>query len=569
MPKFSVVLIAKNEEKTLPKLLASLEDFKLAGGETCLLDTGSTDKTAQIAMDWGCKVSEVGPAYLHTIDEELASRINADFVMEGELAVVQEGDTYFDFASARNAATALASNDWVCTVDADEAVTNFDFNKIDEIIQDPNLAHLEYEFVFAHDQFGAPAIQFRQSKFFNRKKIKWTGLVHEIIAPIDGGGTIVYLTPDIFLLEHWQNPDTSRHSYLKGLAVDCFLHPTNDRNSHYFAREMFWTGRPKSAIQEFQRHLKMGGWLGERSESLIFMGDAYGQLNDFENQVLSYSLAFYLDSSRREPLMKLARFYLFNKNWQAALAYVKGAMEIPWSSFYANNKAHYEQEPYEILYKAYGWLGRIPEAQQAITKALEFQPNNAEFLNDRKFYFGEEKDRYIDKGIEGWMTPLDLQWLYQTAKKAETFVEVGSWAGRSSDAILSGSKGKVWCVDTWQGAKDLQDLTNSMAKQRDMLEVFKKNVGHYSNLNIVHKPSVEGAKDFEDGSVDCCFVDAGHTKDEVAQDIKAWLPKVKKGGILCGHDYLPNTWMGVVEAVDEAFGKPDEIIDWIWVHYVK
>ncbi len=162
------------------------------------------------------------------------------------------------------------------------------------------------------------------------------------------------------------------------------------------------------------------------------------------------------------------------------------------------------------------------------------------------------------------MTPTDLKWLHKTAKTTSTFIEVGSWAGRSSDAILSGSKGKVWCVDTWKGAKDVQDLTNSMAKQRDMLEVFKSNVGQYENLNIVVKPSVEAAKDFEDNSIDVIFIDAGHTYEEVLNDIDAWLPKVKADGILCGHDYLPKTWMGVVKAVDERFGKPDEVVDWIW-----
>ncbi len=108
-----------------------------------------------------------------------------------------------------------------------------------------------------------------------------------------------------------------------------------------------------------------------------------------------------------------------------------------------------------------------------------------------------------------------------------------------------------------------------MAKQRDMLGVFKKNVGHFPNLNIVQKPSIEAAKDFEDKSIDVCFIDAGHTYEEVLQDIDAWLPKVKSGGILCGHDYLPKTWMGVVQAVDERFGKPDQVVDWIWVHNVK
>lgn len=48
------------------------------------------------------------------------------------------------------------------------------------------------------------------------------------------------LGEEIFKLEHWQNPETNRGGYLKGLAVDCFQHQEKDRNSHYFSREMFW-----------------------------------------------------------------------------------------------------------------------------------------------------------------------------------------------------------------------------------------------------------------------------------------------------------------------------------------
>lgn len=555
--KFSFCLIAKNEIRTLHKLMASLRPFLDAGGEVCLLDTGSTDATAETAKRLGCKVEEAGDHYLHTVSEDEARQINERFVVEGENPIVKAGDKYFDFASARNHAATMSANDMVSFVDADEALTTLDFEKINQLIGS-GTQQFEYNFVFAHDHYGKPAVEFVQSKFYDRTKVKWVGLVHEVL---QGQANIGFLENDVFRLEHFQERH-DRHSYLIGLAVDCFLHPEKDRNSHYLARELFWTHRTKSAIKEFERHLTMGGWQSERSQSLLFMGDAYGRLNQPEKQAEMYNKAVYLDAQRREPWMKLAEFYLFNKNYQAAVCYVKAAMEIPWSGFYAIDKPYYEHIPYEVLYKGYGWLGRIPEAQQAIMEALKFQPTNPDYLRDLRFYFGDPKDKYNDPNIEGWMTPPDLQWLYEQGKKYDTFVEVGSWAGRSSHAILTGSKGAVWCVDTWKGSKEEFDLTNPMAKERDMLEVFKKNVGHFPNLNIIQKPSVEAAKEFTDKSIDIVFIDAGHSYEEVVEDIDAWLPKAKK--ILCGHDYLPDTWMGVVKAVNEKFGKPDGVADWIW-----
>jgi hypothetical protein len=50
----------------------------------------------------------------------------------------------------------------------------------------------------------------------------------------------------------------------------------------------------------------------------------------------------------------------------------------------------------------------------------------------------------------------------------------------------------------------------------------------------------------EDGSLDFVFIDAEHTTPAVITDITLWLPKVRKGGIMCGHDYnMPQVRAGV------------------------
>lgn len=55
-------------------------------------------------------------------------------------------------------------------------------------------------------------------------------------------------------------------------------------------------------------------------------------------------------------------------------------------------------------------------------------------------------------------------------------------------------------------------------------------------------------------SLDFVFIDADHSYDAVVDDIVKWTPKVKRGGWVGGHDYNLK-WPGVVQAVDEAFGK--------------
>lgn len=63
--------------------------------------------------------------------------------------------------------------------------------------------------------------------------------------------------------------------------------------------------------------------------------------------------------------------------------------------------------------------------------------------------------------------------------------------------------------------------------------------------------SAAAAQYFANQSVDAVFVDADHSYDGVARDITAWLPKIKPGGVLCGHDFHSVHWPGVVRAVQE------------------
>lgn len=180
-PKFSLALIARNEATTLPRLVGSLKEFQERGGEICIVDTGSTDNTAEVARSLGCKVEEVGDRFRLTIDEELAKKINDKFVVEGEAPVVNAGESLFDFGSARNYAASIASNDWIWMPDCDEVFTTLNLDEIEKAISDPEIDCLEYEFVFSHDYLGNPITKFLHSKMYRRDKMEWRGIIHEVL----------------------------------------------------------------------------------------------------------------------------------------------------------------------------------------------------------------------------------------------------------------------------------------------------------------------------------------------------------------------------------------------------
>ena len=158
--------------------------------------------------------------------------------------------------------------------------------------------------------------------------------------------------------------------------------------------------------------------------------------------------------------------------------------------------------------------------------------------------------------IDGWFSPNDCKgylFLIENSSDDASFVEVGSWLGKSTSFLLDNKKENqtVTCVDTWKGSENELETNHKLAKETDIFEIFKENLGD-REYTAIRLPSVEAAEQFEDGSLDVVFIDAEHTYNALKADIAAWAPKVKKGGYLAGHDYHPH-WQGVVDAVNESF----------------
>jgi hypothetical protein len=150
-------------------------------------------------------------------------------------------------------------------------------------------------------------------------------------------------------------------------------------------------------------------------------------------------------------------------------------------------------------------------------------------------------------------------------------VEVGSWAGRTAIA-MAGAGALVWCVDTWEGSVgDPVDDTERMVRQAggpdNVFRVFCRNVGParlFRSVFPCRGPSALWADVFP-YLADLVFIDGDHRYEAVRADIAGWLPKVRPGGVLCGHDC--GVFEGVNRAVGEAFPGGVELHGrTLWVH---
>jgi hypothetical protein len=97
-------------------------------------------------------------------------------------------------------------------------------------------------------------------------------------------------------------------------------------------------------------------------------------------------------------------------------------------------------------------------------------------------------------------------------------------------------------------------------------ELVKKMFENDPLVDIIRKNSVEAAATFDDGSLDIVFIDGDHSTDAVISDIAAWKPKVKKGGLLTGHDH---SFHNVKKAIDIALPRYITGPDAVWVHQVQ
>ena len=175
--------------------------------------------------------------------------------------------------------------------------------------------------------------------------------------------------------------------------------------------------------------------------------------------------------------------------------------------------------------------------------------------------------------IEGWfnMEPQYLELLEATPEKG-IFVELGAYKGKSTSFIVTEMINRdrniqFYTVDTFQGDSGSTDKKEVEAYKQvnvsTMFEEFKQNTKHLEGkFTTMVNYSDEAAEYFLDNSVNSLFIDAGHSYEAVLKDITVWLPKMKNGGIMSGHDY--NSWEGVKKAVNELLGNPDKVENDCW-----
>ncbi|MDW8108269.1 MAG: glycosyltransferase [Candidatus Kryptonium sp.] len=308
MPKISLCMIVKNEEKFLPECLESVKNIV---DEIIIVDTGSTDRTIDIARSYNAKVFS--------------------FKWEN------------DFASARNESIKHATGDWILVLDADERLNQGQEKKIKKYIN-LNFDGL-YVRVINLDKEGKPSVINEYPRLFRRKdEFKFEGKIHEQISPsiLRSGGKLAKTDITITHLGYGQSDEIMNKKYERNLQIllDQFKqNPNNAYTCYHIGITKILKGEKDEGIEYLKRSIQIPREISNLSDSLGAV--IYHTLGEYEIQKgnISQGLNYFVKSIKIAPHQVGAYFSAGLAHMkQSNFIFAKNFLEKALKNLYALSK---------------------------------------------------------------------------------------------------------------------------------------------------------------------------------------------------------------------------------------
>ena len=346
--KIAVYTISKNEEKHVERWYESSKDADYH----ILADTGSTDRTVEIARSLGITVVEI---------------------------TVQP----FRFDDARNASLAVipADADYCIALDVDEVLAP-DWRKYVEQAFEEGIDRPTYRRIEAFNEDGTANLEFDGFKIHRRFGIRWAYPIHEVPQWYEEREEIKKRI-DGFEIHHHQDRTKSRAQYLPMLEMAVRENP-DSRNLYYLGREYYYHKRYDEAAKYLKQYLEISIFPEERSAACRTLSGC--EPKEAEEWLLKGTEEY----ACRESILGLANHYYVTKQWDECLLVAKKALEYTEKprNFLAENWA-WGHMVHDLIAISSWQLGDFKTAVEHGRKAVEISPNEERLVSNLRFY--EEK----------------------------------------------------------------------------------------------------------------------------------------------------------------------------------
>ena len=258
-------MIVKNEESCLGKCLESIKGID----EIVILDTGSVDKTGDVARAHGAKFIE---------------------------GVYKWED---DFSKARNKALEFATADWILIIDADETLSEGGLQKIRDAIEQANdkVLALKLDVIASCNTVSHKIVRVHRRK----SEVFWKGAAHNYLSVQDGPEVDAVITYG-YSKAHDLDPDRTLRILKKFVKEN----PKKPREIYYLAREYFQREDYGTAKKYYDRYLKVATWGPEAADAYLMLAKCAAGLNNLEGAWIAAFKALQINADLSEGLQTLA-----------------------------------------------------------------------------------------------------------------------------------------------------------------------------------------------------------------------------------------------------------------------
>lgn len=364
MPTLSLSMIVKNEEATIERVLACAKTFC---DEMIVVDTGSTDRTVELAEQMGAKVF-----HFEWID---------------------------DFSAARNYSLAQCTMDWVIWLDADDVVTpecQQRFKELKENVLNDSINAVWIPYHYWYDAHGNCTFINRRERMFRRSVgFRWFHPVHEVV--YIAGET---LSPPDLWIEHRYLPgklSSERNMRILEKAMQQDEHRNNERMVYITAKEMRHQCRHEQAVELFKRFLELNPcpirW--QKYDAYLSMGFSCKALSRRDEAKQHFKEALQTDSRRAEAFNELAFLHYESSEWDFAIPLFEAATrcKVPTTEDLVLVE-HYNWLPREYLSRCYSELGNYTKAIEIALSAIPEHPDKSNIISLIGWYLGQIAMQY-------------------------------------------------------------------------------------------------------------------------------------------------------------------------------